>query len=428
MLYNSRTLYDAFENPSQKAFSADSSFKYAFNFFIPVMATNGSISGPATNFFRKLLFENTTDLKQIDPLEIKANIVNVNTNIYLAMFRVFTDVNYNTEMGISWQIKNDTYATVANAAIALLDNENLFTPGTNYITALNGNSYSQLYHQFSFTYGKTFSDNRKIALGIKLSYLSGINYDAIETKDTYIKSDDVSLKLHTDGFYRSSHPYKSFNQNNIKDWLAPDFKNPGFAVTLSANFKLRKGWYLMTNIKDLGFIYWANAYEYKAKPFNFQLYPTPYNTTLADYMGNQLSDYLNRKSIISPINGKVEILVNKNLGAYQPNFILSKNILYPGGDVVLVNNYRFQNFILSASIGYNTNYALQLGMQAMIKSPNFEFFLGSNQLIRTYRSINGLMTHNIGLNKGTIDTSIYLGLGIKFGRVVYHQANSPYVP
>lgn len=62
----------------------------------------------------------------------------------------------------------------------------------------------------------------------------------------------------------------------------------------------------------------------------------------------------------------------------------------------------------------------------MIQSPNFEFYMGSNQLLGTDQWLDGLASKNVG--SGPILSSIYMGLGIKFGRVMYHRADSPVIP
>ena len=49
--YNTRTLFDSFENPAQKAFYADSSRTYAFNFFIPNLSINTGIKGTSLTCF-----------------------------------------------------------------------------------------------------------------------------------------------------------------------------------------------------------------------------------------------------------------------------------------------------------------------------------------------------------------------------------------
>lgn len=48
-LFNTKTLFDAFENPAQKAFVLDSSRQYASNFLLPYFGLNAANKG-ASNF------------------------------------------------------------------------------------------------------------------------------------------------------------------------------------------------------------------------------------------------------------------------------------------------------------------------------------------------------------------------------------------
>ncbi|MFN8406752.1 MAG: hypothetical protein U0X71_04645 [Sphingobacteriaceae bacterium] len=426
-LYNSRTLYDAFENPSQKAFHADSSFKYAFTFFFPAFAGNGSVVGPSTDFFRRSIFKKETDVSQLNPNESAPNVVNVNANIYLLMFRVFTDVQFDQEIGFSWQLRNESRAELTNGMLILAKNHNLFVDSANYYDILNGTSYSQSYHQFSLTYRRNHTYNGRLGWGVKLSYLDGINYDNLVTQDSYLARHDPYLHLRVNGLYKTSHPYDNFNViDNGSTFARPTFKNPGFSMTWSANLRLRKDWYLMGNLKDIGFITWNNAYEYDLGLFNMTLFPAPPGTSLESQLSDRLSRRLTRKSFTSFTNGKLELLAAKDMGVYQPNFIFSKSLFYPGSDWVFVNNVHVNNMVFSLFADYNQDTALQLGGQFMIQSPNFEFYMGSNQLLGTDQWLDGLASKNVG--SGPILSSIYMGLGIKFGRVMYHRADSPVIP
>ncbi|HYK76107.1 MAG TPA: hypothetical protein VEV16_03960, partial [Daejeonella sp.] len=129
---------------------------------------------------------------------------------------------------------------------------------------------------------------------------------------------------------------------------------------------------------------------------------------------------------LSLINGKAEALLSKDFGFYQPNFILSKNLFYPGGDIAVVNNFRYNQFVLAASAGYNTNNYLQIGGQFMVKSPNAEFFIGSDQLLKTYQLSKSLIQQVNG--NGYLGAAFYLGLAFKFGPVLEHRSNASYIP
>ena len=79
-LYNSRTLYDSFENPSQRAYQVDTSKRFAFNFFIPVISINSSFSGPAQSAFKTLLYDGMFNGSDITIGENKLNNITLNSN------------------------------------------------------------------------------------------------------------------------------------------------------------------------------------------------------------------------------------------------------------------------------------------------------------------------------------------------------------
>ena len=64
-----------------------------------------------------------------------------------------------------------------------------------------------------------------------------------------------------------------------------------------------------------------------------------------------------------------------------------------------------------------------LGTQGMYQTPNFEFFLGTDNLLKSATA----------LQKATANTryyggSVYMGMAIKFGYDVEHPQNSSYMP
>lgn len=430
-LYNSRTMFDSFENPSQKAFRADSSFNYAFTFFIPGLGLNSSISGPATDFFRGSMFGSDADVSKLKIRESEPSVINANMNTYLLMFKVFPDVQFDQEYGVSWQIRNDTRAEITNAMLVLAKDNQLFVNGANYYDIVNGTSYSQAYHQISFTYRRNHMYNGKFGWGVKLSYLDGINYQYLKTTDSYLNRTDPYLKMRLEGVYRSNHAYDNLSAvSNLAAFAKPSFKNPGASITLSANLRLRGEWLLIGNLKDFGFIDWNNGYEYALGLFqDFTLYPANTTTgTLANQIENQLTKKLTRKSFTTLTNGKVEFIASKDMDFYQPTFIFSKSLIYPGSDWVFVNNFRWRRAVFSISADYNGDTALQFGGQFMIQSPNFEFYLGSTDIVRTVDAVKGFVNSKANLGGGTLGASFYMGLGIKFGHVKYHHANSPTLP
>src|SRR5258708_13021887 len=59
--YNTGTLYDSFENPSQRAFIPDSSKQFASNFFVPNFNGNFVLNGNAQSTFTSRIFLNVYD-------------------------------------------------------------------------------------------------------------------------------------------------------------------------------------------------------------------------------------------------------------------------------------------------------------------------------------------------------------------------------
>jgi hypothetical protein len=98
-LYNSRTLFDAFENPSQKAFYTDSSKQFAFNFFVPTLTFKGSASGAGFSTIKRMLVDDVIDTQDLALGENKQTRLAANSNVYLLSFRWFKRVKYQQEVG-----------------------------------------------------------------------------------------------------------------------------------------------------------------------------------------------------------------------------------------------------------------------------------------------------------------------------------------
>ncbi|WP_051189793.1 DUF5723 family protein [Daejeonella oryzae] len=427
-LYNSQTLYDAFENPSQKAFKADTSRKFAFNFFIPTVSVNGAFTGPAQSAFKYLAYNSVINGQGISLGYRKTNTIEAHTNTYLAMFRIFRSVTFNSEFGLAWQIRNDGNLKVSNESLAIFDNYKLFSAGQNQFNDIfNDKGYNQSYHQFSLSYREDY--NRRLSLGVKLSLLSGISYNKLKVEQSNLSTNgnadrfDVDLK----GNFKSSFLTNEVNE----DILYPKFNDPGLAFSAGASYKFRGGWFLLGNVKDLGFIRWSkDSYDY-----NFDQTITIANASngtaderLNDAIGKMINDIAEETGYTSVINGKAEILLNKNFGAYHPNLIISKNLFYPGGNIALINNYHVKNFVLTASGAYNQADYMQIGGQFMIKSPNVELFIGSDQLFKTLQAAKALRKEDPEIGKGYSGASAYLGFAVKFGPAMEHPLNANRIP
>lgn len=427
-LYNSRTLYDVFENPSQSAYQIDTSRRIAFNFFIPTITINAAASGSANTTFKPLIYDGIVNADNIPIGESKFNTIAFNTNTYLIMLRWLHTVKKSQEIGLSWQVRDDGRIKATNETIAIFDDYDLFNNTASAKGFFNNKGYNQSYHQFSLSYRQDVS--KRLSIGLKGSVLSGITYTAFKVTDSDVAIDQEEdiIGVSVMGNLKSSFKFDNFDSQSIK----PKFKSPGLSLTAGASYKLRNGWFVMGNLKDLGFIKWnKDSYEYNFDASNIVIVNASNSSAdnrLADSLDQRINNSSTNRSYFSLLNGKAEVLVNKNYGNYQPNLILSKSIFYDRADIVLTNNYHYRNFVFTASADYNTSKYLAIGGQFMVKSPNTEFFLGSDQLLKSLEMIKDARRDSGPYSSGYTGMSFYMGFGLKFGRVLEHQANANFIP
>lgn len=425
-LYNSRTLYDVFENPSQSAYQIDTSRRIAFNFFIPTVAVNATASGSANPVFKPLIYDGVVIADDIPIGENKFNTIAFNTNTYIVMLRWLHTVKKSQEIGLSWQIRDDGRIKATNETLAIFDDYDLFnnTPSTKGF--FNNKGYNQSYHQFSLSYRQDIS--KRLSIGAKGSLLSGMTYTAFRVVHSDVVIDQDIINVSMIGNLRSSFKFDNFDSQALK----PKFKNPGLSLTAGASYKFRNGWFVMGNLKDLGFIKWnKDSYEYNFDASNIEIVNASNSSAddrLTDSLDQRISNSSTNRSYLSALNGKAEVLINKNYGNYQPNLILSKSIYYDGADIVLTNNYHYRNLVFTASANYNTSKYLAIGGQFMVKSPNAEFFIGSDQLLKSLEMIKDYGRDTGPYSSGYTGMSFYMGFGVKFGRVLEHPANANFVP
>lgn len=422
-LYNTRTLYDSFENPAQKAFYADSSRTYAFNFFIPNLSLSAVTTGPAQTTFKGLLYKGTFNTNGLELGESKLNKVYFDETTYVAMFKIFKSVRFNQELGFSWQIKSTGRATVSNEALALFNNYKLLTAST-YDNLSSNSANGIAYHQFGFTFREDY--NKRLGLGIKLSYLSGIVYSKLDIDRSSLSFNEANntYAANLQGYFRSNILY----DNPDKTAINPGFQNPGVALTLSANYKLKRGFSLLGNLKDLGFIHWRKSPYKFTFDHNIEFSKTSRQQEVNQKLRKDLLDNPDSSSFNTEINSRAEILINKDLKRYQPNLLISKNLFDNGGDIALINTYRHRALNLSVSTAYNLNNYFQLGGQFMLKSPNAELFIGSDQLYKSYYTAKGILTSNENIGKNHTAAGVYFGFSLKYGQGKQRQQNATYIP
>lgn len=419
-LFNTKTLFDAFENPAQKAFVLDSSRQYASNFLLPYLSLSAANKGDANYTLKSLANSGVFDTRGIPIGEQKRNILIQNTNIYLATFRIFKSYKYHKELGFSWQVRTDAFADYSNETLVAIDNYGRFV--TSQSGLFNGDGYGQTYHQFSINYRENY--NKRLAFGAKLSLLSGTTINKADVYASSLTVDPVfnEVRIGLAGRYRSNF----IDRDEVKTKLfMPTFKNPGLSVSLGTTYTSKSGFFMMGNIKDLGFIKWNN--DSHTINVNDEIVLNRASGDKQDEISTQLYRLLTnndqRKGFYTATNAKADFLISRRYGFYTPNFIISKNLFYRGGDVVLVNNFRYEEFSVALSPTYNMLGFGMLGAQGMYQTPNFEFFMGTDNMLQSV----SLFKVSSAL-KNTTGASFYMGLGIKFGYTVEHPQNSSYMP
>src|SRR5437879_6955614 len=80
--YNTGTLYDSFENPSQRSFVPDTSKMYAFNFLIPNFNTGFYLSGNAQSSLVSRAFGSKYNNSALQIGTGKYNYANAYANAY----------------------------------------------------------------------------------------------------------------------------------------------------------------------------------------------------------------------------------------------------------------------------------------------------------------------------------------------------------
>jgi hypothetical protein len=425
-LFNTRTLFDSFENPAVKAFTLDSSRKFAANFLLPNYALNAANNGSANNLIRRIFNDGVYDSNLLPLGSNGVNTLNLNSNLYLLTFKVFTSHKNNQEIGFAWQVRTDLQANYTNETLGLLQNYKHFNNQL-FDGVLNNNAYLQNYHQLSISIRENLT--KQLAFGLKLSALSGIAYNSVATNNSSLLIDKAnnSINASLNGTYRASF-MKDGDLN--RSTLMPNFKNPGFAVTLGTTYQSKSGFFIMANVKDLGFINWRKTayianYKFSATVNDINIKD---NNEITEEITNNITNTEKQQNFITPTNARADFLISKTFNFYKPSLIVSKNLFQNGGDIAFVNTLKYNSLSASITPTYNFNNFFMLGLQAMYQTPNFEFFVGTDNLTRTASMLNNINSENPTVRQGHVGASFYMGIGIKFGKKVEHPLNLSTMP
>lgn len=428
-LFNTKTLFDSFENPAQKSFVLDSSRQFASNFLIPYLDISSLSKGNSNLAIRNLIKQGYSQ-NRVGEFE-NPQTLRENVNIYLMNIRLFKYHKFHSEMGFSWQIKSETN----------IDYDENISKGLFYdtfskfvtipkINIFNNNGRLQSYHQISFTYRENY--NKRWALGTKISLLSGIGYAEFNANKSSvsISGQNNSMDIAMAATYRLNYPEEGVF--DFKNTLP--FRNFGAAISLGTTYTTKSGIFLMANLKDLGFIRWGKtSYTgyFDIDKTNVQLVGNAneqQDAKLQRTLESLAKENTERKRFITPINSRADFLISKTFGPYTPNLIITKNIFDKFGEAAFVNTIKTGNISFSAIPSYNTDKNFRLGIQGMYQTPNFEMFLGTNDLIQTYYASKDIINNNTAVETGYNRGSVYLGMAFKIGYVVEHPMNMSWMP
>lgn len=430
--YNTGTLYDSFENPSQKAFITDTSKKYAFNFLIPNFDANFFLSGDAQGTLKSRLFLNRYDNSALQIGNGKYNHLITNANAYLAMFKMFSSFDGDVELGFSWQTRLEGKGLFSDESIAIFDGAAKFNDGL-YNNIFNDHFYQQSYHQISFTYKEKI--NKQLSVGVKLSALLGLSYQELNIINSAANFDKSlnQVNIGLEGYY--------YNGGNVHSF-APSFNNPGASITMGTTYRTEDNFVLQANVKDLGFIHWSsnsNNYFFDDNAVVNNISGSGREANVFDQIKNITTGNVVKGSFVTPTDGRLELSAMKSYWIdydhtfkYAPTLVLSKELFYEGFVAALVNPLQYKNLVLTLTATYDDLRTFNLGTQFMIKSPNCEFYIGTDKLVQSAKlgldELNKSNTARIGSVSSNTGADFFMGFSLKFGPVTEHPMNASHIP
>ncbi|MFD0794168.1 DUF5723 family protein [Mucilaginibacter litoreus] len=434
--YNTGTLYDSFENPAQTTFVPDTSRYIAFNFFIPNFGSNFYLTGNGQVPLKSRAFTGRYVTDNLVIGQNKFSRAKVDANAYLGMLRIFKSLDGNQEIGFSIQTRAEGKGLFTDETLLLLNGTSAFDTDQPYAEVLNSNYRYQAYHQLSFAYREKFSKN--FALGFKLSALLGIQYQRLRIDHSYLtfNSADNSADLALQGDYRISYTSGKFSKHD----LLPSFRNPGASISIGTLIRTRDNFNIQANIKDLGFIHWSG--KSTISQFNTAAtVPNINGTRLEDRLYATAYDIVRsadkKSGFVSPTNAKAELSANKSYWLnddktfkYSPTLIVQKELFYADYTAALSNPFQYKNFTGTVVAAYNNYKIFSTGLQLMLKSPNAEFFIGSDRVIQTGSVIGAARKSDgqIYKNASYTGADFFMGFSLKFGYVIEHPMNTSRIP
>jgi len=432
--YNTGTLYDSFENPSQRSFIPDSSRAIASNFFFPNFSGNFYVTGNAQNALTSRLSWGYYNTGALEIGNKKYSNIRSNSSLYLGMLKIFTSLNGNQELGFSISNHTETRGYATDESIALFNGSTNFNKDV-YADIFNSRFSYQVYNQFSLSYREQI--NPRLALGVKVSALLGMAYREVNIVQSGVVFDrpNDAATLSMRGTARASDTLSLFS-----------LKNPGVAISIGAGVTGRQGFRFQYNLKNLGVIHWGGeAYH---SDFNNPGTVIPGITTakrednIIDSVQSITSTNKTGKRFYSKTNALAEFSVNKTYWIdydhkfkLSPTLIVSKELFYDGISGAAVVPFGYNSYTATLTTSYHTMGIFNFGGQFMYKTPNVEFFIGTEKLLPTARAARMAVTspnvpqrQTTGVAHNYSGADFFIGASFKFGNVIEHAMNASFIP
>jgi hypothetical protein len=370
-------------------------------------------------------------------LEIGANKINrlkTNSNAYGIMFKIFSTLNGDQELGFFAQSKAEGRATFTDESVAIFNGYSAFT-NDSYDNIFNDHTYAQGYHQAGFTYRERLT--KRWDIGVKLSANMGVYYNKIDINQSNITFDRANDQafLTLGGTYYTNKELGNFERRD----LLPNFRNPGASISLGTTYRNERGVTWQANVKDLGFIRWSKKsfiYLIAGTTEIDGLSTTDRESRVFDAVSNVTQYNVINRSFTSATDGRAEVSVTKSywLGEravkYSPVLIASKQLFTSELTGALVNHFQYRKVVGTFTTSYNSIEHLNIGGQFMVKAPNVEFFIGSERFFQSvdlYRA-SRKNTAVIGKDTRYSGANVFLGFSVKFGPDIEHPMNASVIP
>jgi hypothetical protein len=431
--YNTGTLYDSFENPSQRAFVPDTSKMYAFNFLVPNLNASFFLTGNAQSSLVSRAFGSKYNNSALQIGAGKYNIANANANAYAIMFKTFVSLNGDEEVGIFAETRGEGRGAFTDESLALFNGPAAF-PNNIYDNVLNDNYYYQVYNSIGLSYREKLTD--QFAVGFKFGVLMGIDYNKLNIYESHLsfnKANDAAVISLRGKYYLSQGPGKL----DLRSFL-PTTRSPGAQISIGTSYKTEDNITFQGNIKDLGFIKWYS--NSTVNSFNGTGTVNGLSTPKReDSLYNLTHSIINSApktgSFTSYTDSRFELSATKsyfldanNSIKYSPTLIASKELMYNGFTGVMVNRFQYQKLNASLTTSYDNQNLFNVGLQLMYKTYNGEFYIGSERLVQTAGLASAIHNSASYANSSYTGADFFIGFSLKFGQVIEHPLNASIIP